>query len=184
MAIGASALMIGGGAFSAVSSAMAGQAEASNIQKQAEYNAQIYEQQAEMIQQKKKISEYQFNREAAFARGSVVASTAGKGFFLSGSPMAILIDNESQMQFDKAVNDYNLDVERNYAMSGATNTRAQGASQASAAKMAGYTNAFRTMLSLGANRGLSSFGSTGTSTNPFLTIDQVRMGSTYRGGAV
>ena len=107
-----------------------------------------------MITEKKKIQEYQFNREASRIRGSIISKTAGKGFNLGGSPLAILIDNETNMQFDKAVMDYNTDVERNYAMSGATNTRQQGIYNARATRFSGYSNAFSQILNTGATLGM------------------------------
>lgn len=155
MAIGTtSALLLAGGTFAASSAVMAGNAQAKNIQKQASYNAEIYDQQATMIKEKKKIQEYQFNRDAARARGSIISKTAGKGFNMGGSPLAILIDNETQMQFDKAIMDYNLDVEANYAQSGATNTMQQGYNASRVASYSGYSNAFTTMLNTGANMGM------------------------------
>ncbi len=155
MAVGmTTALLLGGGAFSAATQIGAGNAQAKAVQKQAEYNAQVYGQQAEMIKQKKQITDYQFNRESASVRGSVMAKTAGKGFLLSGSPLAIMIDNESNMQFDKAIADYNSDIETNYALSGARYQRESGAANARLAKTSGYTNAFTTMLNTGVNYGL------------------------------
>ena len=156
-------LLAGAGGLSAGASIMGGNAQAKSIQKQAEYNAQVYEQQASMIQEKKKIQDYQFNRQAARARGSIIAKTAGKGFNMGGSPLAILADNESQMQFDKAIGDYNLNVEQNYALSGAANTRQQGVYNARAARYSGYTNAFSTVLNTGLNYGLMNMS------NPLAT---------------
>jgi len=153
MAIGTTTALLVAGGVSAGASILAGNAQAKNIQKQAEYNAQIYDQQAAMIQEKKKIQDYQFNREAARVRGSIISRTAGKGLMLSGSPLAVLIDNETQMQFDKAVGDYNLNIERNYAMSGATNMRETGRSQSALARFTGYTNAFSTLLNTGTTIG-------------------------------
>ena len=158
MAIGTtSALLLAGGAFSATTSIMGANAQAKGIKKQAEYNAQIYEQQGQMIQEKKKIADYQFNRQAAKVRGSIISQTAGKGFNLGGSPLAILIDNESQMQFDKAIDDYNLDIEANYARSGATYTRETGRQQSRLAKFTGYSNAFTTLLNTGATMGMYNY---------------------------
>lgn len=155
MAIGmASALLLAGGAFSATSSIMGANQQSKAIKKQAEYNAQIYEQQGAMIQEKKKIADYQFNRNAARARGAIIARTAGKGLNLSGSPLAILIDNESQMQFDKAIEDYNLDIERNYAASGASYMRQTGAAQSRLARYGGYSTAFSTLLNTGTTLGM------------------------------
>lgn len=159
MALGtASAIMLAGGAFSATTQLMGANTQAKAIERQASYNAEIYEQQAAMTLEKKKIQDYQFNRQAATARGSIIAKTAGKGFDLSGSPLAILIDNETQMQYDKAIEDYNLDIERNYALSAATNTRQQGAYNSRATKYAGYTNAFSSLLSTGAMVGMMNLG--------------------------
>lgn len=150
MALGTTAgILLAGGTASAAMSIGAGNAQAKNIKKQAEYNAQIYDQQAEMIRQKKKLSEYQFNRQAAAMRGAVVARTAGKGLLMGGSPLAILIDNESQMQLDQAVSNYNMDVESAYANSAASYTRQTGVQQSRAARFSGYSNAFSTLLNTG-----------------------------------
>src|SRR3990172_4138920 len=118
MAVGTAAAIVGGaiiagGAYSAYSQAKGGQQQAKSIERQAAFNAEVYEQQA------KKIQDTQYLRAASRMRGSITASAAGKGFLMSGSPLAILIDSESQLQFDKAIDDYNLDVERNFALSGA-----------------------------------------------------------------
>lgn len=161
MAVGTTTLLLAGGGMSAAASAIGGEVQAKSIQRQAEHNATIYEQQAEMVKQKKKISEYKFNRQFGQMVGSTVAATAGKGLTLSGSPMAILIDNESQMLFDKAIQDYNFDIERNYALSAAENTRQQGAMDARAKRFEGYSNAFSQILSTGANIGMMNLGSGG-----------------------
>lgn len=162
MAVGTTTALLLAGGMSAGASVIGANKQAKAIQKQSEYNAQVYGQQAEMVSQKKKIQDIQFNREAGRVRGSIVARTAGKGFFFGGSPAAILADTESQMQFDKAINDYNLDVERNYALSGATNTRQQGAINARLTRAQGYTNAFSTLLNTGAQIGLMNLSYRGS----------------------
>lgn len=147
----AAALVLAGGAYSAYSSIKSGNQQAKAYSQQAEYNAQIYDQQAEMIQQKKKIQDYQANRQIARMKSSIVSKTAGKGLMLSGSPLAVMADTESQMLFDKAIGDYNLDIERNFAMSSASQTRYAGANQAKLSKAQGYSNAFTTLLNTGTN---------------------------------
>lgn len=139
---------------SAGSSIMASRKQAKAITQQAEYNAQVYEQQAEMIQQKKKINDYQFARNAGRLQSSIISKTAGKGLMLSGSPLAVLVDNESQMLFDKAITDYNFDVEKNYSTSGASYYRATGAAESRLAKWQGYSNAFSTALNFGSTMAL------------------------------
>lgn len=165
MAIGTtSALLIAGGAFSAATQVVGANTQAKSIQKQAEYNAQVYEQQAAMIQEKKRIQNIQFLRDSARVRGAIVSKTAGKGLMLSGSPLAILADTESQMQFDKAIADYNLDIEKNYATSGADYMRTSGAINSRLARFSGYSNAFSTILNTGAQIGMlnMNFGSSRT----------------------
>ena len=157
MALGTTATLLAVGAgVTAGTSIMAGNSQAKNIQKQASYNAEIYDQQAEMIKQKKKVADHQYSRQAGAIRGSIISQTAGKGLMLSGSPMAILIDNESEMLFDKAIQDYNTEVEYNYAKSGAAYTRETGAQQSRLARFSGYSNAFSTLLNAGANIGMNS----------------------------
>lgn len=154
MPIGMTTALIAGGALTAASQISAGQTQAKSLQRQGEYNAQVYEQQAEMIKEQKKISDYQFLRDSARARGTIVSRTAGKGLLLSGSPLAILADTESQMQFDKAIGDYNLDIQRNYAVSGASYMRETGTAQSRLAKYTGFTNAFSSMLNTGTTLGM------------------------------
>jgi len=139
------------GAATATSQIMASRQQAKGIKQQAEYNAQVYEQQAGMIEQKKKLEDYQANRQLAKMRGAVTARTAKAGFELGGSPLAILIDNETQMRFDNAINQYNLDIQKNYALSGANFYRTEGKNKARLARMQGYTNAFSTLLSTAAS---------------------------------
>lgn len=154
MAVGTAALITGavvaGGIGTSLIQASAGRKEAKGIERQAAFNAQVYEQQASMIEEKKKIQDYQYLREATRRRGAISARTAGKGLLLSGSPLAVMIDSESQLLFDKAIEDYNLDVEKNFALSGATATRFSGQEQSRLAKTRGYSNAFSTVLNTGA----------------------------------
>ena len=153
MAIGTAiaALTVGAGAFSAVSSVKAGNQQAKAISKQAEYNAQIYEQQASMIQEKQKIQDYQYARQIGRMRSSIISKTAGKGLNFSGTPLAVMADVESQMLFDKAIADYNLDVDKKFALSAASNTRYSGANEARLARAQGNSNAFSTLLNTGTN---------------------------------
>lgn len=150
MALGTTAaLLLAGGAFTGATQIMAGNAQAKNIERQTKYNAEIYGQQAEMIKEQRKIQDTQFLRQSARLRGSLVARTAGKGLLMGGSPLAIMIDNETQMQFDKAILDYNSTIEENYARSGQTYMTQSGRSQSSLARFSGYGNAFSTALNTG-----------------------------------
>ncbi len=157
VAMASMAIMGAGAAFSAYSSIKAGKQESRAIRQQSEYNAQMYEQQASMITQKQKIQDYQSRRQIAHMRSTMVSQTAGKGLQLSGSPLAVMADTESQMLFDKAIQDYNLKIERNYAMSKAKQTRYAGMQQSRLAKSTGYKNAFSTILNTGSSMAMSHF---------------------------
>lgn len=161
MAVGTTALLataaVAGGV-SAYKQAQSGRTQAKSLIGQGEFNAQVYEQQAGMIQEQKKLQDYQFNRQAAKARGSQISRTAGAGLLLSGSPLAMMIDSETQMLLDQAVGNYNLDVQRNYALSAAKASRDQAYQNAKLARSTGYTNAFTTLMSLGTSAAMLKAG--------------------------
>lgn len=145
-AIGAVA---GAGTFSAASSFMGGRAEGKAISEQAEYNAQVYEQQAAMINAQKKISNYKHQRRIGKMRGAHAASAAGRGLNLTGSPLRVMADTESQMLYDQAIDNYNLTVQQNYYKHGAAMTRYEGSMGAAAARQRGTMGAFSTLLNTG-----------------------------------
>ena len=140
------AAVLGLGAMAAFSQVQSGNAQAASFKRQGEYNAQVYEQQAEMIAQKQKLEAHQWNRKISQIQAATVARTAGKGFGMSGSPLAVMVDNETQLQLDKATGQYNLEIQKRYATSEAFNQRYTGSEQARLAKMTGYSNAFSTAL--------------------------------------
>lgn len=142
----AAAAVVALGAVSAISSVASGNAQSKSLKQAGEYNAQVYEQQAEMINQQKKLQEYKDNRMAARIRGATTARVGKGGFLLSGSPLALMVDNETQMQLDKEVGQYNLDIQRNYALSGAEYSRYTAKQQAKLAKSSGFMNAFSSIL--------------------------------------
>jgi len=140
------AAVLGLGAMAAFSQVQQGKAQAASFKRQGEYNAQVYEQQAEMIAQKQKLEAHQWNRKISQIQATTVSRTAQKGFGMSGSPLAVMVDNETQLQLDKATGQYNLEIERRYSLTSAANSRYVGSEQARLAKMTGYSNAFSTAL--------------------------------------
>jgi hypothetical protein len=92
--------------------------------------------------------------------GTVSARTAKAGLDLSGSPMAVMIDNLTQMELDKSIGNYNLEVQKRYALSTADAYKRQG----KAAMTSAMSNAFSTVLKGGFDYGMKSgmFGGTGT----------------------
>lgn len=70
--------------------------------------------QAAMVEQKKGVVAYQYSRAKRKMVGEVTAKTAGAGVGLSGSPMAVMLDNLTQMEYDQSIEQYNLDREKSY----------------------------------------------------------------------
>ena len=127
-------------------------------------NAAVYQQQAAFMDVQKRMEseriDIQKNLEAArFKRfkGSVnatfTARLASSGLDFSGSAVAVMVDNITQMGIDesimkynfeigKATNEYNMDKEKLGMMSTARAYNRQG----QVAKMEGYSNAFSSML--------------------------------------
>ena len=155
---------IGLGAMTALTQAQAGRQQAKAITQQGDYNAQVYEQQAAAISAKQKIQNYQMNRQRARTMSTYVAKTAGKGLTMSGSPLAVMADAESQMLFDQAINNYNLNMEKHFAMTSAAATRQQGAFDASATRTQGNMGAFSTLLNGVSQIGLMRMGAKAPST--------------------
>lgn len=166
MALGTASLLVAGlGVAGAGLSIMQGYAagKESNRQAQAsafgsDYNARIYEQQAGMIGEQQRIEGEQYDRLISRTRSKGVARTAGAGLLLSGSPLAVMVDTETQQQLDKSIGQYNLEIEKRYALSGANRYRQEGAYYREqgkrtnkAAIFQGYTNAFTGLLSTATN---------------------------------
>lgn len=145
------AATVAAGGVKAYSEARAGSQQAKELRRVGDYNAQIYEQQAGMILEQKKLHNYQTSRAIGRAQGSILTQTAGAGLGFGGSPMAIAIDNETQMLLDQAVGNYNLDVQRNYALSAARESRYAANQQARLAKFKGNMNAFSSILNTGSS---------------------------------
>jgi hypothetical protein len=121
----------------------AGRAESA----QAKYNAALYGQQAGLIEEQKGLEAMQFARAKRRMAATITARTAKAGLTMSGSPMAVMLDNLAQMEFDEAIGQYNLDIQKTQAL-GAQSAYGMQAKQA---KRAGYTAGFMTMLSTAAS---------------------------------
>jgi len=145
-----------GTGISAATQIAAGKSQAKQYQYEGAYNAEVYRQQAELAEQQKKVEEFQANRSIARARGTLTARAGGSGLLLSGSPLAIMIDNESLMQYDKAIGQYNLEVKKRYAQSGARFSEYMGEQKAKASIFSGYSNAFQSILSFSTNLAMMS----------------------------
>ena len=145
----ATAAIVGLGLITAGAQLGQGEAAAREAKYEGEYNATVYEQQAGMIDEQKKLEASQYDRAIRRARSTAISRTAGAGLELGGSPVAVMIDTETQLLLDQAIGQYNLEVRKTGALSSARYSRYSGKQGARAAKAAGYSNAFSTMLSTG-----------------------------------
>lgn len=137
-------LMFATAALQAVSQIGQGYAQ----KEEAKLNATIIEGKAGLIDVKKGIENVQYERMKAQVSGKSMANIAKAGIMPGGSPMAVMLDAQTQIGIDQAIGQFNLEQEKRYTLSQAEQARRQGRQ----AVYSGYSNAFSTMLS-----GVSNF---------------------------
>jgi hypothetical protein len=118
--------------------------------KDAKFNAAVYERQAQMTDSQKVVENKQFDRLQRRIMGTTAARVAHAGLDLGGSPITVLIDNLSEVEYDRQITMYNLDVQKFSALSSAQTQKSKG----SMAMMSGFSSAFSTMLKGGYDYGL------------------------------
>jgi hypothetical protein len=131
------------GAVSAISSIQQGQA----ANQEAKINAALMEGKAGLIDVQKGIENEQYNRLKGQSMGKSVVAIAGQGVKMSGSPMAVLLDSQKQINIDQAIGQFNLEQQKRYTLAEADQIRRQG----KAAVSSSYTNAFTSILSGASN---------------------------------
>ena len=135
---------------SQIASGMYEEREASANAELQEANAARLEAQAGVVDVMKNIKAMQDDRMINIAASKTVAATASKGIEMSGSPAAILVNTRTQMEIDKAISQYNYEVEKSRYMTDASITRI-GAR--------GIRAGGRAARAAGIGRGLTTFGS-------------------------
>ena len=118
---------------------------------EAEYNASLYDAKAANIDVQKSIEFKQYEQSKRRYAGAVVASTAKSGLAFTGSPIAVLSTSLANIEMDKQIGQYNLEVEKRFTQSQAQNMRTAG----KIAQQTANANAFSTMLSGGFDYGMS-----------------------------
>lgn len=116
-------------------------------QAEANYNADLVEQEAENLDIQKNIDYGRYQRLKGQYMATSVANVAGSGIALQGSALAVMIETQRQITEDQAIGQYNIEQEQNYKLNQAGSIRREGKQ----AKRTGYTNAFSTILG-GASR--------------------------------
>lgn len=109
-------------AASAVGQIMQGQA----TNQEAKYNASLIEQRAgqkaQLLDTQSGIERYQYARARRRLEGESYARMAKSGLMPSGSPMAVLVDSMTQLNIDEAIGQYNISVEKQFALADAKET--------------------------------------------------------------
>ena len=141
--------MSAGGALFALSAAQAvsqiSQGYAQNAE--AKLNASLLQGKASLLDVQSGIEQGQYQRLKGQTMGKSVAAAAGMGVGFSGSPMAAMLNAQTQINIDQAIAKFNMDQQKAYTLAEADQVRRQG----KAAVRAGYSSAFSTILSGASN---------------------------------
>ncbi len=130
-----------------------------DAQQAADYNAAVYKQQSQVIDVKKDITAEQFDRASDRLRGATVNAIQSSGYDLSGSKLHVLNDNLAQVEWDKSIELYNLEIDRTRAISSANEYTARGQREARSSTI----QAGATLLTTG-NDWYQSYGGFGKTT--------------------
>jgi hypothetical protein len=125
-------------AVSAIASIQQGQA----ANREAKINAALLEGKAGLIDVQKGIQYAQDTRGMGQAMSQTTANIAASGIQMKGSPMAVLLDQQTQMGIDRAIGQFNLEQSKRYTMAEANAERRRG----KLAQSAGYTGALVSAL--------------------------------------
>ena len=126
-----------------------------DAQETAEYNAAVYQQQAQSIDVKKKISNQSWDRLIKQLGGQLTTAVASSGYDYSGSFLDVANDRMTQAYLDKNMENYNLELAKSQSLSAADEAQRAGAAKRSAA----FWNAGGTLLTEG-NAWYSKYGKT------------------------
>jgi len=135
---------------SQIAGGMYAEKEASASASLQEANAARLEAQAGVIDVMKNLRAMQDDRIINIAASKTVAATAAKGIEFTGSPASILVDTMTQMEIDKAITQYNFEVEKGRVMTDASITRIGARATRAGGKAA---------RAAGISRGMTTFGS-------------------------
>jgi hypothetical protein len=109
---------------------------------EANYNANIMQQQAGMIDIQKDIEYGQYQRLKGRTMSTSMANVAKAGIMPQGSAMAVMVNTQAQIAIDQAIGQYNFNMEKNYKMAEADAMRRRG----KLSMQAGWSNGFTTAL--------------------------------------
>lgn len=113
---------------------------------ESDYNATVAEEQGKAIDFQADVDYAQFQRLKGKTLSTSIANVGAMGIGLGGSALAVMLDAQTQIGIDQAVSKFNIQQEKLYKTNEAKLLRIQGRGY----RTAGYTNAFSSLLSGGA----------------------------------
>ena len=123
-----------------------GNREAAKAARQtAEYNAQVKENEAILLQRAKIEEENSLRQQSERLEGTQRVATAASGITMSGSPMQALADTYFNTEYDALKIQYASDIEQTRQISAATLIRTEGAARSRALN----TKAYQSLLESG-----------------------------------
>lgn len=135
---GFGAAMFANSAFQAITSIFEGY----NQSKIAGYNAMVIESRGKLVDIKKSIEAGQYTRLAGSMMSKGVANIAGSGLGFGGSKMAVMLENQRQIEIDKAIGAFGFDIEKSDIQYSSSLERLKG----KVAVQEGYANAFSSLM--------------------------------------
>ena len=99
----------------------------------AQYNNAVYQQQAEAIDVKKKISNQNWDRLIRKLGGKMTSAVASSGYDYSGSFISYISDQITEAQLDKQIENYNLELSKSQSLSAGEEALRTGAAKRTAA---------------------------------------------------
>ena len=109
----------------------------------AEYNAQVEENNAILLQRARTEQENNLRKNADRLEGTQRVATATSGITMSGSPLEALADTYFATEYDSLKIQYASDIEQTRAISTANLIRTEGRAMKSAANTRAYANLLR-----------------------------------------
>ena len=115
-------------------------AQAKAIERTADYNAKVAENEAILLQRARTDQESQLRKNADRLEGTQRVATAKSGITMSGSPLEALADTYFNTEMDALRIQYASDVEQTRQIASANLIRAEGQAMKSAANTRAYAN--------------------------------------------
>ena len=110
---------------------------------EAKANASILEGQASIIETQRSLEEGRITRQGSEVLSTSMANIGGAGIAPQGSAMAVMVRTQAQINIDKAITNYNYNMEKSYKMFEAGAERRRGKQAVYGGYMGGLTAALQ-----------------------------------------